>query len=134
VAAAPTAAPTAAPPDVSCRGGAAVPVDQGAVLQALASGIENERFVALMEARAAALVLPPHLLQALFESDPSERVRFAAFEDYLALYAERADVLRSVLTAAQQSPSPELRRAATRRLTELTERERLAALPPVADP
>lgn len=117
--------PTCAPPP---------PADPARVLQALSGADEAERFGALMHAQSDAILLPDAVLRALYESDPSERVRVAALEIQLEQLADRPDMVRALLEAARHSPSNELRAEAVRRLAELDERARLAALPPSPDP
>jgi hypothetical protein len=125
-------APAQADPLVTCA--PPPPADPAQVLQALSSADEAERFVALMQAQSDAIQLPDAVLSALYESDPSERVRVAALEIHLAQLADWPDAVRALLEAARHSPSSELRAEAGRRLDELDERARLAALPPAPDP
>jgi hypothetical protein len=110
------------------------PADPARVLQALSGADEAERFVALMHAQSDAILLPDAVLRTLYESDPSERVRVAALEIHLAQHADRPDAVRALLEAARHSPSTELRAEAGRRLAELDERARVAAMPPSPDP
>ncbi len=109
-------------------------VEPWQVMQALASGVEDERFIGLMHARSAGIGVPGHQLKSLYESDASARVRLAALEAWIELHADRPEALRAALEGARHAPSADVRDEAGRRLVELAEKERIAALPPVPDP
>lgn len=130
-----TPAVSAPPPALPACPESVVPhVDAGRVLQSIEGGTEAERFQGLMIARSAGIGVGEPLLKRLFESGDSERVQMAAFEDYLALRADRPGALRAALEQAQHAPSPAIQRDAGQRLAELAELQRLDTLPPLTDP
>ena len=57
--------------------------EQARLLSSISEGDEAVRYEALIKARSLGLVVPDHLLTALFEYGPSDRVRLLAFENYL---------------------------------------------------
>jgi hypothetical protein len=118
IAASPRAA-TAVPPG-------AAPVDAAQVKRLLASAGETQRLDGLARARAGGLRLDERTLQLLFEGDPSEHVRMAAFETYLSMHADSRDDLRDALRQAMHLPSPRIRHDAQLRLEALDALERNA--------
>lgn len=128
------ATPSAAPPASHVVGSPApapaprvAPPDLAQVQQLIASDRESERLDGLWHARAAGLRWDETALQRLFEADPSEQVRMAAFETYLAMHADNRDVLRAALQAALHLSSPRIRHDAQLRLDALDALERHAA-------
>jgi hypothetical protein len=123
-----------APAMAACPESAAAQADAARVLRSIEAGTEAERFQGLMIARSAGIAVAEPLLKRLFESGDSERVQVAAFEDYLALHADRPAALRAAIEQAQHAPAPSIRRDARQRLAELAELQRVDALPPLTDP
>lgn len=131
-----TASAVPAATTVACVGRDALvpPVDAVAVRRAIETGDERERFDALMQARSSDVDIPEHVLRALLDSGPSERVQIAALETYLERFDGQADALRQALQIAQTSPSEPVRREAGHLLEQLDVLARIEALPPLTDP
>jgi hypothetical protein len=123
---------TAAQSQAHCAEPAA-PVDADRVLHAVAHGSEAERLLGLVQARSEGVAVPEQTLKSLVETDPSERVRIAAFDSYLERRSNRA-ALREALEAALYVPSAAIQREAMQRLAEVREMERSDALPPYGGP
>lgn len=128
---------TVAPAPLPPQGGLCQPdlhAQPAQVLQALASGAEEERWRALMVARGQGLPLGEQPLRQLFEQDSSARVRMAAFD----LFMERLDTPQAareaVLHAVLALPHPELREDAAQRLRELAQAPAATVQPPFPDP
>jgi hypothetical protein len=110
------------------------PLDPAAVLRALELGGDAERFESLLRARADEVPVPASTLQQLVETDPSERVRLAAFESWLEARADHGDALRQTLEAALDATSAAIRSEAKQRLDVLLEMQRVGAQPPQGGP
>lgn len=102
-------------------------VSRAAILQAVERGAEGERADGLLQARAAGLTLPDTILQTLFETDASERVRLEAFESYLEARSGDLQATRDALQAALYVPSPAIQNEARQRLERQLELDRIDA-------
>lgn len=112
-------APLACPPGP-------VPLDASQVQRLLGSAVETERLEGLSQARLGGMRLDERTLRLLFEGDPSEHMRMAAFETYLANNADNPAALRAALQEAQHLPSARIRHDAQMRLDALHALERNA--------
>ena len=75
--------------------------------------------------------MPPSTLKALYESDPSERVRLLAFGQYLnVMEISNIDDMRSTLQAALYSPSAAIQSKARHWLSGLEASQRMDAANP----
>lgn len=102
--------------------------EQSRLLNSISGGDETARYDALIKARSLGFVVPDHLLKALFEYDPSDRVRLLAFENYLEPRSGDYGEMRRTLQAALDVPSAALHADVTKRLADL---DRLEAGPQV---
>ena len=114
------AAPVAAPPPAPASGADTL----GTILR----GSEPQRYDALVLAIGAGGGVPESVLQTLYETDGSPRVRLTAFEAALEAHAGDVAALRGALEAAQRLPDPVVRQDASRRLEEL-EQSQLDTVP-----
>ncbi len=110
------------------------PVDAARLLQTIAHGSDAERFDGLMQARQVSLLVPDDTLKTLYENDPSDRVRLAAFGVYLERYSGEPATVRKALEDALLVPSLALQQDARQRLDELIERDRIHAASPQGTP
>ena len=104
--------------------------EQARLLSSISEGGETARYEALAHARSLGLVVPDHLLKALFEYDPSDRVRLLAFENYLEPRSGDYGEMRKTLQAALDVPSAALHAEVTRRLADLDRLEAGATADP----
>ena len=91
-------------------------------------GSEPQRYDGLVQAVGAGGGVPPSVLQTLYETDGSPRVRLLAFEAALEAHAGDIAALRGALEAAQRLPDAVVRQDAGRRLEEL-EQSQLDTVP-----
>lgn len=106
---------------------AEAPADTTRILQSIAQGSDTERLDGLMQARHVSAFVPDDILKALYENDPSDRVRLAAFDIYLERHSGKAATVRETLEAALQVPSAAIQQVARQRLEEAIERDRIDA-------
>lgn len=116
------AAPVAAPPP------APAPAPGADTLGTILRGSEPQRYDALVLAVGAGGGVPESVLQTLYETDGSPRVRLTAFEAALEAHAGDLAALRGALEAAQRLPDPVVAQDAGRRLEEL-DRAQLDTVP-----
>jgi hypothetical protein len=95
------------------------PAEASRLTAAITRGGEPERLQGLLAAASAGLRLPDALLRSVFESDASDRVRLAAFEQYLDALRGEPEALRDAIGAALHVPNAAIQRDARRRLDEL---------------
>jgi hypothetical protein len=103
------------------------PADAARILQTIAQGGDVERFDGLMQARHVSAFVPDDILKTLYENDPSDRVRLAAFEIYLERHSGESATVRKALEAALQVSSAAIQQDARQRLEEVIERDRIDA-------
>ena len=132
----PDAAPRAVPAPASAPRIAAVappaPSRDPDAVGTILRGAEPERYDGLLQAVGAGGGVPASVLQTLYETDGSPRVRLLAFEAALEAHAGDVGALRSALEAAQRLPDPAIAQDAGRRLEEL-ERTQLDTAPQASE-
>jgi hypothetical protein len=123
-----------------CRQGARLPACAGAVPgaetpapaglppggleQSLGHASEQVRLQALQEAPLSGVPVSEAVLMRLMESDPSERVRLEALEQFVELKSGSPDELRTALQAVLKIPSAALQARAREQLDGLDELQR----------
>jgi hypothetical protein len=106
-------------PDPKAAGCAPVPPPAATVLQAIASGSDDERYESLLRARADGVSLTDDALKRLYLNDASDRVRTLAFQRFLEQHSASFDDMREALEAGLAVPNEAVRAEARGRLDSL---------------